>query len=235
MENKNSLLSLVTLITLIQFGSCSQMGTKVQDTQVTTHEEKREEKVLSDEIRQELNLTKKEIIKEIRAIINQELVGAIETPQQFSKNIIKKQKKVKRSFKNKTVIGRIENIVLDSTGFGVKARIDTGAKTCSMHAENIIEKKVEGKTYIQFTSENTDRQKQSFYKEIIKKQRVRSSTGDVTDRYVIKMAVEMGGRIHEVNVNLNDREDLRYNFLVGRNLLMGDYVVDVSQTRLLGK
>ena len=149
--------------------------------------------------------------------------------------IIKKQKKVKRSLKNKTVIGRIENIVLDSTGFGVQARIDTGAKTCSMHAENIIEKKVEGRTYIQFTSENIDRKKQSFYKEIIKKQRVRSSTGDVTNRYVIKMAVEMGGRIHEVNVNLNDREDLRYNFLVGRNLLMGDYVVDVSQTRLLGK
>jgi len=235
MENKNTWLCLITLITLIQLGSCSQMGTKVQDTQVTLQEQKKEEKVLSAEIREELNLTKKEIIKEIRTIISQELVSAIETPQQFSKNIIKKQKKVKRSFKNKTVIGRIENIVLDSTGFGVKARIDTGAKTCSMHAENIIEKKVEGKTYIQFTSENTNRQKQSFYKEIIKKQRVRSSTGDVTDRYVIKMAIEMGGRIHEVNVNLNDREDLRYNFLVGRNLLMGDYVVDVSQTRLLGK
>ena len=235
MENKNTWLCLVTLMAIVQLGACSQMGTKVEDSQVLAQKEKRERKVLSDELREELNLTKKEIIKEIRTIINQELVSAIETPQQFSKNILKKQKKVKRSLKSKTVIGRIENIVLDSTGFGVKARIDTGAKTCSMHAENIIEKKVEGKTYIQFTSENTERKKQSFYKEIIKKQRVRSSTGDVTDRYVIKMAVEMGGRIHEVNVNLNDREDLRYNFLVGRNLLMGDYVVDVSQTRLLGK
>ncbi|MBC99315.1 MAG: hypothetical protein CME63_16345 [Halobacteriovoraceae bacterium] len=222
-------LQLVTMILMgLLFSSCAQ-----QQRNYLTEQEGRE---LSLKIKEDLYQTKKEIIDEMKGLLSKQPQPKFQvSTQTFSKNILKKQKKVKKSIKNKTVIGRIENIKLDSTGFALKARIDTGAKTCSMHAENIIEKEVEGKKYIQFTSENTEGKKQSFYKEIVKKQRVRSSNGEASDRYVIKMAVEMGGRIHEVSVNLNDREDLRYNFLVGRNLLMGEYVVDVSQTRLLGK
>ena len=167
--------------------------------------------------------------------MNKEVIPRVQGSNHLPKSVLKKQRKAKLSLKNKTVIGRIESIELDNTGFELKARIDTGAKTCSLHAENIVEKEVDGKTYIQFFSENTESQKQSFYKEVIRKQKVKSSNGEVTNRYVVKMAIKLGGRIHEVNVNLNDREDLRYNFLVGRNLLMGEYVVDVSQTRLLGK
>tara|TARA_Y100000296_G_C5123270_1_gene231535 strand:+ start:50 stop:730 length:681 start_codon:yes stop_codon:yes gene_type:complete len=222
-------LQLVTMILMgLLFSSCAQ-----QQRNYLTEQEGRE---LSLKIKEDLYQTKKEIIDEMKGLLSKQPQPKFQvSTQTFSKNILKKQKKVKKSIKNKTVIGRIENIKLDSTGFALKARIDTGAKTCSMHAENIVEKEVEGKKYIQFTSENTEGKKQSFYKEIVKKQRVRSSNGEASDRYVIKMAVEMGGRIHEVSVNLNDREDLRYNFLVGRNLLMGEYVVDVSQTRLLGK
>lgn len=222
-------LKLVTMIMMgLLLSSCAQ-----QQRNYLTEQEGRE---LSLKIKEDLYQTKKEIIDEMKGLLSKQPQPKFQvSTQTFSKNILKKQKKVKKSIKNKTVIGRIENIKLDSTGFALKARIDTGAKTCSMHAENIVEKEVEGKKYIQFTSENTEGKKQSFYKEIVKKQRVRSSNGEASDRYVIKMAVEMGGRIHEVSVNLNDREDLRYNFLVGRNLLMGEYVVDVSQTRLLGK
>lgn len=222
-------LQLVTMILMgLLLSSCAQ-----QQRNYLTEQEGRE---LSLKIKEDLYQTKKEIIDEMKGLLSKQPQPKFQvSTQTFSKNILKKQKKVKKSIKNKTVIGRIENIKLDSTGFALKARIDTGAKTCSMHAENIVEKEVEGKKYIQFTSENTEGKKQSFYKEIVKKQRVRSSNGEASDRYVIKMAVEMGGRIHEVSVNLNDREDLRYNFLVGRNLLMGEYVVDVSQTRLLGK
>lgn len=222
-------LQLVTMILMgLLLSSCAQ-----QQRNYLTEQEGRE---LSLKFKEDLYQTKKEIIDEMKGLLSKQPQPKFQvSTQTFSKNILKKQKKVKKSIKNKTVIGRIENIKLDSTGFALKARIDTGAKTCSMHAENIVEKEVEGKKYIQFTSENTEGKKQSFYKEIVKKQRVRSSNGEASDRYVIKMAVEMGGRIHEVSVNLNDREDLRYNFLVGRNLLMGEYVVDVSQTRLLGK
>lgn len=231
----NNLLKTACLLALILLSACSSVGPKQVELQTPNQMRNNDQNNINEAIRDELKLTKIEIIREIKDIIKQDLISNIQTPQHFSKSILKKQKKVKHSFKNKTVIGRIENISLDSTGFDLKARIDTGAKTCSMHAENIVEKTVDGKTYIQFTSENTKRKKQTFYKEVIKNQRVRSSNGEVSDRYVIKMAVEMGGRIHEVSVNLNDREDLRYNFLVGRNLLMGDYIVDVSQTRLLGK
>ncbi len=189
----------------------------------------------SEVLRAELSQTKKEIIDEIKVFINTELLPRVQNTSHLPKSVLKKQRKAKLSLKNKAVIGRIENIEVDNTGFLLKARIDTGAKTCSMHAEKVVEKEVDGKTYIQYFSENTEGQKQSFYKEVIRKQKVKSSNGETNNRYVVKMAIKLGGKIHEVNVNLNDREDLRYNFLVGRNLLMGEYIVDVSQTRLLGK
>ncbi len=225
-------LNVFTLLALMATSSCAQNQT-VQPQAVESS--KQSELVESSSLQKELLQTKEEILQEIKNYMNNEVIPRVQGPNELPKSVLKKQRKAKLSLKDKTVIGRIESIEIDNTGFELQARIDTGAKTCSMHAESIVEKIVDGKTYIQYFSENTENQKQSFYKEVIRKQKVKSSNGEITNRYVVKMAIKLGGKTHEVNVNLNDREDLRYNFLVGRNLLMGEYVVDVSQTRLLGK
>lgn len=172
----------------------------------------------------------------LKELLREELLPEIQGLSYVPKDIRNKQMDAKTSVASKVVVGRVEWVTVKSNGMKVKARVDTGAQTSSMHAENIVEKEIDGKKYVQFEStDDVENKKHVFLKEIVKSQRVRSSNGSVSRRFVVKMTILLGTQEHTINVNLNDREDLQYNFLIGRNLLMGKYAVDVSQTRLLGK
>ena len=46
--------------------------------------------------------------------------------------------------------------------------------------------------------------------------------------------VKLGDITKLININLSNREHLKYNFLIGRNLVRGDFVVDVSQSHMTG-
>ena len=61
--------------------------------------------------------------------------------------------------------------------------------------------------------------------------RVRSSVQDEDDyhgRYKVRLPLEWNGVKKEVLVTINDRTDMDYPLLVGRNFLRGDFVVDVD-------
>jgi hypothetical protein len=88
---------------------------------------------------------------------------------------------------------------------------------------------------VQFETFDQEGEKHAFLEKVVTSVVVRSSTGETRERYVIRKKIKLGAYSHEINVNLNDREGLQYRFLVGRNLLMGQYTVDVAQTRVLGK
>src|SRR5690606_4220591 len=114
-----------------------------------------------------------------------------------------------------------------------RARVDTGAQTCSLHAESIIEKDKNGKKYVEFATLDDEGNKYVFLKEVVKETKVKSTSGKSEKRYVVRMSFSFGGKDVIANVNLNNRSSLKHNFLIGRNLLMGEYVVDVSQSRLM--
>ncbi len=189
----------------------------------------------SMKMKQDLGEMNQKLLEDIKSMLRSELIPEIKGANHIPKKVLKNQKKAKASLKNKLIIGRVEWIRVDSDAFKMRAKVDTGARTCSIHAENIIEKEIDGKKYIQFESLDHEQKKHVFLKEVVKSQKVKSSNGSVTNRYVIKMNIKLGTKTHDVHVNLNDREDLRFNFLIGRNLLRGAYVVDVVQTRLLGE
>jgi len=144
------------------------------------------------------------------------------------------QKTLKKKVFKKIVIGRVEWISTTSPQIDIRARIDTGAQSCSLHAENILEKTVDGDLYVEFTTEDELGKNHTFLKRVVKITTVKGTSGIAEKRYVVEMRMRFGERELSVNVNLNDRKTLRHKFLVGRNLLLGDYIVDVSQSRLLG-
>lgn len=189
----------------------------------------------SNQIKVEFEKIHEALRADLKNIIREELMPEIQGLNSVPKAIREKQAKAKNTTINKIIIGRVEWIKLESNGIWLKARVDTGAQTSSLHANDIIEKKVDGKTYVQFETKDTRGKSQVFLKKVLKHSRVRSSNGELARRYVVKLKVTLGGMEHEINVNLNDRKDLEYNFLVGRNLLMDGYIVDVSQSRILGK
>lgn len=135
----------------------------------------------------------------------------------------------------KTTIGRVEKVLIPALGTSFESRIDTGAHTCSLHVTDekvVIEN---GERFLEFDTEDSHGNKFHLKSKIYKESRIKNTGGTVSTRYVIRENIKLGEINKTVNINLNDRSELKYNFLIGRNFLRGDFVVDVSQSHLLGE
>ena len=195
-----------------------------------------EEKIVEiaqDESAKAVSSMKSEILESIKQTIRNEIVPEVREISLLSRKVRKKQSKARGEALSKTIIGRVEWISTTNPKVAFRARVDTGAQTCSMHAESIVEKEKNGKNYVEFATVDDDGNKYVFLKEIVKETKVKSTSGKSEKRFVVKMSLSFGGKEIIANVNLNDRSSLKHNFLIGRNLLMGDYIVDVSQSRLM--
>jgi len=139
--------------------------------------------------------------------------------------------------KDRSIVGQVETIKVHELDLDYKARIDTGAKTTSIHATNI---KVTGEDSdsddmrdhlgetVEFTSINESGDKATYKGKIIKVSKIRNAQG-VERRYAVKMDLGWNGEHKRVAVNLRDRSKLDYKLLIGRNWLSGDYLVDVDK------
>ncbi|WP_299013252.1 RimK/LysX family protein [uncultured Photobacterium sp.] len=137
--------------------------------------------------------------------------------------------------KQKSIVGQIETIKVHELDLDFQARIDTGAKTTSIHATDI--KVIGDKSnnmrdhlgdIVEFTATNENGEKAKYKGKIIKVSKIRNAQG-VERRYAVKMDLGWNGEHKTVAVNLRDRSKLDYKLLIGRNWLSGDYLVDVDK------
>lgn len=136
--------------------------------------------------------------------------------------------------KEKVLIGRVEWVSLPELKIKHKARIDTGAKTTSLHAVNIEEVEQRGELFVKFQTVDAEGKVVEVVRKVDTTQKVSNTSGFVSKRYVIKEKIKMGKIEREVLINLNDRSSMEYKFLVGRNLLLGRFIVDVARSHVLG-
>jgi hypothetical protein len=136
--------------------------------------------------------------------------------------------------KEKVLIGRVEWAELPEIKVKLKARIDTGAKTTSLHAVNIEEVQQRGELFVKFQTVDTEGKQIEVIRKVYATQKVSNTAGFVSKRYVIKEKVKMGGIEKEISINLNERSGMDYKFLIGRNLLLGRFIVDVARSHVLG-
>lgn len=138
---------------------------------------------------------------------------------------------------SKHVIGATATIKETNTGIPFSARIDTGATTCSIHTEKFeIENRSKlpsenvGKP-IRLLIQNEKGEKAWIETVVAGRVKVRSSVqkeDDYHGRYKVRLPLEWKGVTKEVLVTINDRTDMQYPLLIGRNFLRGDFVVDVE-------
>lgn len=136
--------------------------------------------------------------------------------------------------KEKVLIGRVEWVSMPDLKIKHKARIDTGAKTTSLHAVNIEEVEQRGELFVKFQTLDSEGKTVEVVRKVNTTQKVSNTAGFISKRYVIKEKVKMGNIEREILVNLNDRTKMDYKFLVGRNLLLGRFIVDVARSHVLG-
>ncbi len=131
------------------------------------------------------------------------------------------------------VLGAVVAVGEAETEMQFLARVDTGARTCSLHT---IEKKViDGSKFMEdnvgkllrFRIENHHGVSKWVERIIAEVRRIRTSEGEET-RYLVPMALTCNNVEREVLVSLNDRSQMSYPMLLGRNFLAGTFVVDVS-------
>lgn len=133
------------------------------------------------------------------------------------------------SKKPKTLIGRAERIDFPVAKIlGVPAKIDTGAYRSSVWASDIEER--DGKLFFKLLGPEspfyTGKELSVHDYEIVE---VENSFGHAEERYSIMLSMRLGGRRVRTNITLSDRSKKTYPVLVGRKILRGKFIVDVSQ------
>lgn len=120
----------------------------------------------------------------------------------------------------------------------IKARIDSGAKTSSIHAFNIQRFKRNGDPWVSFEVhplQNNRRVSIRCERPIADKRSVKSSSGIAETRYVIEATIKMGKESWDVQLTLANRDSMGYRMLLGREAMSGRILVDPSLSFCLGE
>lgn len=131
--------------------------------------------------------------------------------------------------KKKQTIGRLELVDLPEFNIiGIEAKIDTGAYRSTIHAHTIRE---EGNVVV-FTlldPEHAQYNNHEYRARSFMKVRVKSSNGNIDERYKIKTPVVIRGQEYVTDFTLSDRASMRRPVLIGRKVLRHRFIVDVAQ------
>ncbi len=115
-------------------------------------------------------------------------------------------------------------------------RVDTGAKTSSLHVDNLQEFNRGGKLWVSFDIHpdyhNVDYivRREAPVKDI---RTIKSSNAIKENRYVIDTLIDMGMDQWTIELTLTDRSGMTYLMLLGREAMAGRLLVDPEKEYLL--
>lgn len=137
----------------------------------------------------------------------------------------------------KRIVGSLEICDLPELGiFGLEIRVDTGAKTSSLHVDNLSKFQKGGRPWLKFDIHPDAYQtKKVITCEAILHdlRKVKSSNGESEQRYVIQTILKLGADQWPIQITLTDRSDMNYLMLLGREGMSDRLLVDPSKTFLL--
>ncbi|MPT14004.1 MULTISPECIES: ATP-dependent zinc protease [Microbacterium] len=146
---------------------------------------------------------------------------------------------VSRSTHSNTLTGWREWVSLPDLGVDwIKAKIDTGARTSSLHAFDIQEFERDGEAWVRFRVKPwQDSQEDAVIVEspIHDRRAVRSSSGHAQERLVVQLMIRLVDREVMAEVTLSNRDEMGFRMLIGREALRRGYVVDPARSFLGGR
>ena len=135
-----------------------------------------------------------------------------------------------------SVIGWRECISLPELGMNSFAiKVDTGAKTTALHAEDIAVFHKEGIKWVRFRPPAMHGSVQQICEfPVFTKRDITNTSGTPETRIVIRTALVLAGRKWEIDISLTDRGTMRFPLILGRRALHNkNIVVHPSQSYLV--
>ncbi len=134
-------------------------------------------------------------------------------------------------------LGWIEWAWLQPGSIKVKTKLDTGAKTSSIHAEDIESFERDDEVWVRFRIPLSQRPDDSDHgadvhleRPVIRETRIKEHERDSVTRYVVEMDLCIGGMTFTTPMTLADRGGFNYPLLLGRSALKGRTVIDPART-----
>lgn len=149
------------------------------------------------------------------------------------------RRKTKPKEQSLGVVGWREWVRLPKLGLPrVKVKVDSGARTSALHAENIVyfrqgrRKMVRFRVYPHQNDRNGALTREA---PLLEKRSIRSSGGHVTLRPVVATAIELHGEVWRIELTLVDREIMGFRMLLGRQAIRHRFVIDAARSYVAGK
>ncbi|WP_392345023.1 ATP-dependent zinc protease [Parasynechococcus sp.] len=125
-------------------------------------------------------------------------------------------------------------------GFGlpaIKARVDSGAATSSLHAFNIVPFQRNGELWISFEVHPLQNDRSVVVRHeapVLEQRGVRNTSGISETRYVIREELVLGEQRWPMKLTLTNRDAMGYRMLLGREAMVGRVLVDPEGSHQLG-
>jgi len=115
----------------------------------------------------------------------------------------------------------------------IKAKLDTGAQTSSIHAYEVEAFDRDGEAWVRFGIrpwQKSDADEVVVERRVVDVRRVRSSSGHVDERFVVTLPLVLVGHRVEAEVTLSNRDSMGFRMLIGREALSRGFVVDSARS-----
>ena len=139
---------------------------------------------------------------------------------------------------NKLIVGSEEWCSLPGLGLpAIKARVDSGAATSSLHAFNIVPFQRDGELWISFEVHPLQNDRSVVVRQeapVLEQRSVRNTSGISENRYVIREELVLGEQRWPIELTLTNRDAMGYRMLLGREAMVGRVLVDPEGSHQLG-
>ena len=136
------------------------------------------------------------------------------------------------------MVGWREWVSLPELGLMLKAKVDSGARTSTLHAFELEEYKADGRDMVRFSihpiQNNTD-QVCVCEAELVDMRMVSDSGGHRELRPVIRTEMELAGQRWPIELTLTARDNMKFRMLLGRTAMQGRITIDPEVSFLQGR
>ncbi|MBI2226094.1 MAG: ATP-dependent zinc protease [Betaproteobacteria bacterium] len=131
------------------------------------------------------------------------------------------------------IAGWLERARLAPGNVVLEAKLDSGARTSSLHATNLQQFRRDGQDWVAFDVNGNDGRSVRIERPLVRIARIKSALGTGEGRPTVTLGICIGNVYRVTEVNLVDRSSLSKPLLVGRRFLKGRLLVDLNRRYLL--